>query len=629
MITRKILVYGLSILFFTGICFLFSNQVQALDYTVCSSGCDYTTIQPAVTACTDTDDRVVVGAGSYAETVTVDHPITITGESNNPSTTKFILSGAPVSITGFSVNTIDVVGKENGGRIQDAIDAVSSGGTVNVYNEGDDAEGTFTDELSIGKSLNLIGSIRSTDQRLLVTLQGSGTAGAGIPITVTTGNVTISRFKIRNSEIGLKVTGGEVTVTEANFNGNTYGIQVSEGAYVVAPNLYWHYSSGPKHTATNPDGQGDEVSDRVAYRPFYTDHPDGTLSTITTDPDGIVNLVGVGTFTIPSDETKNAVSTLTVAEQTTITVDVSGGTHEIILPINTEITKSGGNVFDSDTLTAAADSSSSISGLGSNVELQKAMKWGIPDIGLDFSNNITVKVFVGTGLSGQTLNILRSINGSSGWTTSGIVSPFTCVVSGDGYCQFYASKASHYATTKSTTSSNNSSSGSSGSSSTPQCSNEKPDAPVLYEPNHPLLPKATGYGELRLNWLKANRASKYTIAFGLSSGNYIYGLPDVGDVDNFTVHFLTPGKRYYFVVRGVNDCMPGDWSREWSSLVGTKGSSYFTSTQTSEQTATPTISEKSNTKEEQNIGINTIQSNGSNLNLWQLIVKFFSSIFHR
>lgn len=102
----------------------------------------------------------------------------------------------------------------------------------------------------------------------------------------------------------------------------------------------------------------------------------------------------------------------------------------------------------------------------------------------------------------------------------------------------------------------------------PVCNKEQSDKVVLYEPNHPLLPKATGPNEVRLNWLKVSNADKYTIAFGLSSGNYIYGFPDTGDTDHFTVGDLVPGNTYYFVVRGVNGCMPGPWSMEWGVKIG-------------------------------------------------------------
>lgn len=99
------------------------------------------------------------------------------------------------------------------------------------------------------------------------------------------------------------------------------------------------------------------------------------------------------------------------------------------------------------------------------------------------------------------------------------------------------------------------------------CENTTPLKVVFYEPNHPALPKTTVKGEVILNWLKLKEnADKYTIAYGVQPGNYIYGVTDTGNVNSFTVRYLNPGTRYYFIVRGVNGCMPGPWSQEWSAV---------------------------------------------------------------
>ncbi len=101
---------------------------------------------------------------------------------------------------------------------------------------------------------------------------------------------------------------------------------------------------------------------------------------------------------------------------------------------------------------------------------------------------------------------------------------------------------------------------------TPRCTAEVPETPVLYEPWHRLLPKAQKAGEVILRWHIARRATHYLIAFGLSSGNYIYGAPKVGNHDSneFTVDHLVPGRMYYFAVKAINDCMPSDFSNEWA-----------------------------------------------------------------
>lgn len=100
---------------------------------------------------------------------------------------------------------------------------------------------------------------------------------------------------------------------------------------------------------------------------------------------------------------------------------------------------------------------------------------------------------------------------------------------------------------------------------TPRCTAQVPETPVLYEPWHQLLPKAKNAGEVILRWHIARRATHYLIAFGLSAGNYIYGAPNVGNHDSneYTVSLLVPGKKYYFAVKAINDCMPSDFSNEW------------------------------------------------------------------
>jgi hypothetical protein len=92
-------------------------------------------------------------------------------------------------------------------------------------------------------------------------------------------------------------------------------------------------------------------------------------------------------------------------------------------------------------------------------------------LGLQFSLPITVSIFVGTELNGQTLNIVRSTSGVGNWTNDGIEPPATCIVA-NGFCVFQATKASYYAAIhtlqlnqSSQTGSNNGGSGSGGSRS--------------------------------------------------------------------------------------------------------------------------------------------------------------------
>lgn len=105
----------------------------------------------------------------------------------------------------------------------------------------------------------------------------------------------------------------------------------------------------------------------------------------------------------------------------------------------------------------------------------------------------------------------------------------------------------------------------------PKCTDAKPDkAPILLQPNHPALPKKPKKGEVVLYWHKVPGATGYNVYYGLSSKNYIFSVPDVGDTNNFTVAFL-PNKIFYFAVQAKSGCAAGSLSQEWKSRPGLGG----------------------------------------------------------
>jgi hypothetical protein len=68
----------------------------------------------------------------------------------------------------------------------------------------------------------------------------------------------------------------------------------------------------------------------------------------------------------------------------------------------------------------------------------------------------------------------------------------------------------------------------------------------------------------RLNWTAVSPVSHYMIRYGTSSGSYIYGASNVGDVNTYLVRELSSTATFYFQVAGVNGCAPGPWSNEVS-----------------------------------------------------------------
>ncbi len=85
-----------------------------------------------------------------------------------------------------------------------------------------------------------------------------------------------------------------------------------------------------------------------------------------------------------------------------------------------------------------------------------------------------------------------------------------------------------------------------------------------------------------LTWSAASTpVSYYLVSYGTTSGSYIYGNPNVGNVISYTVGSLATGKTYYFAVKAVNGCMAGSYSNELSGAAGVSASS-------SDSTSSPT-----------------------------------------
>jgi hypothetical protein len=167
------------------------------------------------------------------------------------------------------------------------------------------------------------------------------------------------------------------------------------------------------------------------------------MSTIETTPADLTSLFDTGAFVLPFGEDPNDVSNVQAAEDVTITLLDSSSVE---IPSGVIITEQDGS-FDPSALSASEVDASTLTGLGTGVIAEGALEWGIPSLHLEFNPAITLNIFVGTALNGQTLNVVRSADGIT-WTSDGIVAPATCVVSG-GICTFQATKASTYASTKS------------------------------------------------------------------------------------------------------------------------------------------------------------------------------------
>lgn len=161
----------------------------------------------------------------------------------------------------------------------------------------------------------------------------------------------------------------------------------------------------------------------------------------------ITSLLPAGYFTIPLTDSIISTASLTTTSQLTFVIPMNGGTGTVVLPNNLVITRIDGANIDPTTLTTSAVTTSSLSGFSQGVSVDGALMWGLASYALQFSSPVTISIYVGTSLDGQTLNIVRSASTDSGWTSDGIVSSATCVVTA-GLCTFQANRTIYFAATR-------------------------------------------------------------------------------------------------------------------------------------------------------------------------------------
>ncbi|MEK7534769.1 MAG: lamin tail domain-containing protein [Patescibacteria group bacterium] len=471
--------------------------------------------------------------------------------------------------------------------IQDAVDFASASATINV------AVGQYSENLSIKKEVKLIGTgagktivfnKNCSDAVVMIgankvtirnfTFDGKECNHQVIKIDAGKA-VVIEKNEIINGSIGIDVYNAMGSKADKNLIKNKVGVQNNDVVNVFDARFnFWGDATGPFHEKLNPKGKGNNVSSNVLFSPFYANQSLEILDTLKIGSDNIASFVENGVFDIPKDEKgENLVRLLTVMQKINFATFENGKENNVQLPEGTIIERTDNEKFDWNNLSVGVVATNILTGISTNEVIEGALQWGIPNVELEFSQPITINIFVGDDLNGQTLNVVRSTTGSGGWTSNGIVLPATCVVS-LGLCTFQATKASYFATTanaptptpsssSSTSSSDSGSSNSTNVAKAPACNEAKPGSAPTF-----LLAKA-GVNRITLNWTKAlDPVTYYLVAYGTSSGFYQFGNPDIGgrDITSYTVYDLSGGTRYYFRVRAGNGCAPGDFSNELSAI---------------------------------------------------------------
>ena len=171
-----------------------------------------------------------------------------------------------------------------------------------------------------------------------------------------------------------------------------------------------------------------------------------------------------------------------------------------------------------------------------------------------------------------------------------------------------------------------------GPAGAPICNSTAPKAPW------PTSVKIVGSGAVEVTWGKVDNASSWTVAYGVKSGKYIYGLHNFGNGESRSVKIGSlPRGTYYFVVRANNGCAPGPFSAESRIAVGGGTTTALitstpTATNTTKVTATPTpkpnyVPGKVATPTPKGIVVPTATPKPANVGFWKSIINFFANLF--
>ncbi|MFA7421322.1 MAG: FlgD immunoglobulin-like domain containing protein [Melioribacteraceae bacterium] len=277
------------------------------------------TISNAVLAASS-GNYIDVAAGTYNETVTIDKPLTITG-TGSPTVTQFIYAASPITVTGFSGGSTATVDVQPGADIDDVMDLVSSGGTINID------PGTYS-SFVVDKPVTIDGN-----GNVIIT-----NSSPAITVNVTGVHITGLTFSFNDNilpydDYAIDVQNGayDLLIDDCNFQnqlngGNGNGV-INRGTGIVdARNNYWNDPTGPTFSL-NPSGLGriatNSNSGSLLFSPWWTDLAHTTKAGVATQTSPANTLTGVPilpTFTWDGTTVANTTYSIEISTSNTFPV---------------------------------------------------------------------------------------------------------------------------------------------------------------------------------------------------------------------------------------------------------------------------------------------------------------------
>ena len=298
--------------------------------------------------------------------------------------------------------------------------------------------------------------INGETQHTIKNMKFSPGLAIGIGLAGTNNNIiTENLFQNNNYSLYFMDSVSTTTVSRNSFIGNTAGIY----NLAVTPDFsndfsfnYWGDPSGPLSINLNPRGTGDAIPSTMFFGNWYADDTFENINNVQVESSNINNFfIDASAYAsnlflrTPDGLDPTNTPSLTSIQRIILSVATPGASSTVTIPNGTTFSRVDENTFDASLLSNTVIDTENLSGFTNSNIIGHAMQWGLPNIGLVFSQPINISLYVGSDYEGRTVNILHSNSTSSDWNTEGL-SAATCVVI-SGFCNFTTTRASYFATT--------------------------------------------------------------------------------------------------------------------------------------------------------------------------------------
>ena len=257
----------------------------------------YGMIQDAIDVADEGDDTIAVAAGTYVGNLLIDENLTIAGTGTPTINGDVHFAAATITITDVALGTgFEWYVDSDTAKIQSAIDAASTGDTINV------APGTYTETLAINEELTFV-STGTAAQTIIYNTSAN-------MIDVTVANVTIDGFTIKGDATTTSQRGLYVRKGGFNFKNNIF-------TDIINDNIFVESAAGAITSGTIDNNiLTDMGTSAAAYRAaiLVETYSNNDISGVTISDNTISNYRGAETSGISLGETGSAaISAITVS----------------------------------------------------------------------------------------------------------------------------------------------------------------------------------------------------------------------------------------------------------------------------------------------------------------------------